>query len=151
MTTNHTVFVLNGPNTNLYGKLDPGTYGAETYEDIVRRTIAHGEKIGLAVDVRQSNHEGVLVDWIQEARENAAAIVMNGAGAAYVSVAIYDALSAFAGPIVEVHISNTARREPFRHRSYVGLAATGTIAGFGPRGYTLALDAVKDLLAAGGR
>lgn len=150
MTKKPAVFVLNGPNTNLYGMLDPGTYGAETYDDIVRRTIACGEKLGLAVDVRQSNHEGVLVDWIQEARQEAAAIVMNGAGAAYVSVAIYDALLAFAGPIVEVHMSNTAKREPFRHRSYVGLAATGTIAGFGPRGYELALEAVKDLLAGAG-
>lgn len=150
MTTKPTVFVLNGPNTNLYGLLDPGTYGAETYDDIVLRTIAWGEKLGLATDVRQSNHEGVLVDWIQEARQKAAAIIMNGAGAAYVSVAIYDALLAFPGPIVEVHMSNTAKREPFRHRSYVGLAATGTIAGFGPRGYELALDAVKDLLGDGG-
>lgn len=147
MTERKTVFVLNGPNTNLYGHLDPGTYGAETYEDIVARVEEHGRSIGFDVEVRQSNHEGVLVDWIQEARTKAAAIVMNGAGAAYVSVSLYDALSAYAGPIVEVHMSNTAKREAFRHRSYVGLAATGTIAGFGSLSYLLALDACARLLA----
>ena len=147
MTTNHTVFVLNGPNTNLYGKLDPGTYGAETYEDIVRRTIAHGEKIGLAADVRQSNHEGVLVDWIQEARQSCAGLLINAAGLTYTSVAILDALLAFDGPILECHMSNIWKREPFRHHSFVSKAATGVIAGLGLRGYLLGLSAMAELIA----
>lgn len=143
------VMVLNGPNTNLYGTLDPGTYGTEDFAGIRARCERRGETLGLAVDFRQSNHEGVLVDWIQEARGGHAAIVMNGAGYAYTSVALLDALSAFRGPVVEVHLSNTAKREPFRHRSFIALAATGTIAGMGPFGYELALIAVAEML--GGR
>jgi 3-dehydroquinate dehydratase-2 len=139
--------VLNGPNTNLYGTLDPATYGSETFESIRERCVARGGRLGFSIDFRQSNHEGALVDWIQEARETSAAIVMNGAGYAYTSVALLDALSTFEGPVIEVHLSNTARREPFRHRSYIALAATGTIAGMGPFGYELALEAVADILA----
>ncbi|MEO1104285.1 MAG: type II 3-dehydroquinate dehydratase [Pseudomonadota bacterium] len=144
------VLVLNGPNTNLYGTLDPGTYGATDYAAIVERTEARGVLRGLDVEVRQSNHDGVLVDWIQEARQTTDALIVNGAGAAYVSVALYDALSAYPGPIIEVHMSNLARREDFRQRSFVALAAMGTISGFGPFGYELAVDAVAQILASGG-
>lgn len=145
------IVVINGPNTNLYGVLDQGTYGADTYESIVQRCIARGEAHGFAVEVRQSNHEGVLVDWIQEARGTAAGLVVNGAGAAYVSVALYDALSAFPGPIIEVHMSNLAKRESFRQRSFVALAAKGTISGLGPLGYELAIDALAALLGGDAR
>lgn len=146
-----TIFLLNGPNTNLYG-LDPsGVYGTESFAAIRQRCLDKGEALGLSVDFRQSNHEGVLVDWIQEARGKAAGIVINGAGYAYTSIAIYDALIAFPGPILEVHMSNTKKREPFRHHSYVALAARGTIAGLGPLGYELALEAMATLVSQGER
>ncbi len=145
--TRRTVFFLNGPNANLYG-LDPsGVYGSESFPQIEARCRAHAERLGLALDFRQSNHEGVLVDWIQEARRAADGLVINGAGLTYTSIAILDALLAFGKPIVEVHMSNLWKREPFRHRSYISKAATGVIAGFGPRGYELALTAVADLIA----
>ena len=145
--TRRTVFFLNGPNANLYG-LDPsGVYGSESFPQIEARCRACAEELGLALDFRQSNHEGVLVDWIQEARRAADGLVINGAGLTYTSVAILDALLAFGKPIIEVHMSNLWKREPFRHRSYISKAATGVIAGFGPRGYELALTAVADLIA----
>jgi len=145
--TRRTVFFLNGPNANLYG-LDPnGVYGSESFPQIEARCRARAEELGLALDFRQSNHEGVLVDWIQEARRAADGLVINGAGLTYTSIAILDALLAFGKPIIEVHMSNLWKREPFRHRSYISKAATGVIAGFGPRGYELALTAVADLIA----
>lgn len=148
MSKQRKVLVLNGPNTNLYGMLDPAIYGGVTYTTIVERTKERGRRHGLWVDVRQSNHEGVLLDWIHDAREHHDAMIVNGAGSAYVSVALYDALATFSGPIVEVHMSNLAKREPFRQRSFVALAAAGTISGFGPLSYELAVDAVAELLAA---
>ena len=144
----HRVFFLNGPNANLYGLDTGGTYGSESFVSIENRCQHHAMARGLALDFRQSNHEGVLVDWIQEARLHADAIIINAAGLSYSSVPILDALLAFDGPIIEAHMSNIWRRESFRHHSYVSKAATGVIAGLGALGYELALTAVAELLKA---
>ncbi|MEK0081590.1 type II 3-dehydroquinate dehydratase [Benzoatithermus flavus] len=144
----HTVFVLNGPNLNLLGKREPHIYGAETLADIEVACRRHAAGLGLALDFRQSNHEGVLIDWIHEAREKAGGIVVNPGAYTHTSIAIHDALKAFSGPIVEVHLSNIHQREPFRHTSYVSLVAKGVIAGLGSHGYVLALEAMARLLAA---
>ncbi|MCF5172840.1 type II 3-dehydroquinate dehydratase [Pseudomonas canadensis] len=142
----HPVFFLNGPNANLYGLDKAGTYGSESFASIQARCQDLAATLGLTLDFRQSNHEGVLVDWIQEARLNADAIVINAAGLSYSSVPILDALLAFDGPIIEAHMSNIWKRERFRHHSYVSKAATGVIAGLGALGYQLALTAVAELL-----
>jgi 3-dehydroquinate dehydratase II len=141
------VYFLNGPNANLYGLDRNGTYGREGFVSIRRRCEDHAASLGLTLEFRQSNHEGVLVDWIQEAREKAAGLVINAAGLTYTSVAILDALLAFEGPIIEAHMSNILKREPFRHHSYVSRAATGVVAGLGALGYELALTAVARLIA----
>ncbi|UZE27148.1 type II 3-dehydroquinate dehydratase [Pseudomonas asplenii] len=142
----HRVYFLNGPNANLYGLDRHGTYGSESFASIEARCQRHATELGLTLDFRQSNHEGVLVDWIQEARLNGDALVINAAGLSYSSVPILDALLAFDGPIIEAHMSNLWKREPFRHHSYVSRAATGVIAGLGALGYELALTAVARLL-----
>ena len=142
----HSVFFLNGPNANLYGLDKTGTYGSESFSSIEARCQDLAATLGLTLDFRQSNHEGVLVEWIQEARLNADAIVINAAGLSYSSVPILDALLAFDGPIIEAHMSNIWKRERFRHHSYVSKAATGVIAGLGALGYQLALTAVAELL-----
>ncbi len=145
-----TVFFLNGPNANLYG-LDPsGTYGTESFPQIEQRCRRHADALGVALDFRQSNREGVLVDWIQEARRTADGLIINGAGLTYTSIAILDALLAFGKPIIEVHMSNIYKREPFRHHSFISKAATGIVAGLGPLGYELAITAIERLLAEGG-
>ncbi|AYF49977.1 3-dehydroquinate dehydratase [Pseudomonas sp. 13B_2.1_Bac1] len=142
----HRVFFLNGPNANLYGLDKNGTYGRESFASIQARCERHAAGLGLSLDFRQSNHEGVLVDWIQAARLDADAVVINAAGLSYSSVPILDALLAFDGPIIEAHMSNLWKRESFRHHSYVSKAATGVIAGLGALGYELALTAVAALL-----
>lgn len=142
------VYVLNGPNLNLLGTREPAIYGHETLADVEAACRQRAAELGLELDFRQSNHEGILIDWIQEARDKAVAIVINPAGFTSTSIAILDALKMFEGPIVEVHISNIHRREAFRHHSYVSLAATGVIAGLGTQGYVLALDAVARLARA---
>lgn len=142
----HTVYFLNGPNANLYGLDNNGTYGNESFASIEARCQNHAAELGLSLDFRQSNHEGVLVDWIQEARLHADALVINAAGLSYSSVPILDALLAFDGPIIEAHMSNIWKRERFRHHSYLSKAATGVIAGLGALGYELALTAVAELL-----
>ena len=142
----HRVFFLNGPNANLYGLDKHGTYGSESFASIEARCQDLAATLGLSLAFRQSNHEGVLVDWIQEARLHADAIVINAAGLSYSSVPILDALLAFDGPIIEAHMSNIWKRESFRHHSYVSKAATGVIAGLGVLGYQLALTAVAELL-----
>jgi 3-dehydroquinate dehydratase II len=144
--TKPTIYFLNGPNANLYGLDRSGTYGRESFVSIKKRCEDHAATLGLTLDFRQSNHEGVLVDWIQEAREKAAGVVINAAGLTYTSVAILDALLAFEGPIIEAHMSNIWKREPFRHHSYVSRAATGVVAGLGVLGYELALTAVSRLI-----
>ena len=141
-----TVFFLNGPNANLYGLGARGLYGSDSFAAIEARCRDVARELGLTLEFRQSNHEGVLVDWIQEARTAAAAIVINAAGLTYTSVAILDALLAFEGPIIEAHMSNIWKREPFRHHSYVSRAATGVVAGLGALGYELALTAAKRLI-----
>jgi len=141
------ILVLNGPNLNLIGVREPAIYGAETLADIRRRTEVRAEALGYRVDFRQSNAEGTLVDWIQEARESAAGIVINAGAYTHTSIAILDALNAAARPTIELHLSNIFRREPFRHTSYVSPAAHGLICGFGPKGYELAIEAMADLLS----
>lgn len=141
------IYVLNGPNLNMLGTREPAIYGAETLADVRRRTEAKGAKVGVNIDFRQSNSEGDLVTWIQEAREAAAGIILNAGAYTHTSVAILDALSAAELPVIELHLSNVFRREPFRHHSYVSAAAQGVICGFGPAGYELAVEAMMGLLA----
>ena len=140
------VFVLNGPNLNMLGTREPGIYGAATLATIEASCRAAGERLGLAVDCRQSNHEGVLVDWIQEAAGSAKGIVMNPGAYTHTSVAIHDAILASKLPLIEVHISNIFTREAFRHHSYVSPVAAGVICGFGPQGYVLGLEGLARLL-----
>ncbi|MEO0622429.1 MAG: type II 3-dehydroquinate dehydratase [Pseudomonadota bacterium] len=141
-----TIWVLNGPNLNLLGTREPDIYGSATLSDIEAVTRAKADALGVALVFRQSNHEGELVSWIQEARGQAGAIVINAAAYTHTSVAIHDALKAFEGPVIELHLSNPHRREAFRHVSHVATAATGVIAGFGPAGYPLAVEAAVGLL-----
>jgi 3-dehydroquinate dehydratase II len=141
-----TVFVLNGPNLNLLGVRDPSIYGRDTLGDIEERCTARAAALGLEIDFRQTNHEGQLVDWIQEARESAEGIILNAGALTHTSVAVLDALFAAGLPVVEVHLSNIFRRESFRHHSYVSLAANGVICGLGAKGYELALDAIASLI-----
>ena len=140
------VLVLNGPNLNMLGKRQPHIYGRETLADVERLCREEAQKQGLAVEFAQSNHEGVLVDLIQAARENNSAIVINAGAYTHTSVALLDALNAAELPAVEVHISNIYKRESFRHRSYISPAAVGVIAGLGIHGYLLALQALARLL-----
>jgi 3-dehydroquinate dehydratase-2 len=139
------VFILNGPNLNLLGKRQPEIYGSETLADVEARCHALGQELGLSVDFRQSNAEHQLIEWVHEARDRAAAIVINPAAYTHTSIAIMDALKTCDFPIIEVHISNVHRREDFRHHSYVSLVATGVIAGLGTHGYLLALRHVAQL------
>lgn len=143
------ILILNGPNLNMLGQREPGIYGHRTLGDIRALCEARARGHGFTVDFRQSNREGELVDWIQQARESHAGIVVNAGGYTHTSIAIMDALNAVNLPAVEVHLSNLHRREPFRHRSYVALAARGSICGFGAHGYALALDAMRALLDEG--
>jgi 3-dehydroquinate dehydratase II len=143
------IFVLNGPNLNLLGVREPTIYGAETLADVGRRTQARAQALGLAVDFRQSNHEGELVDWIQEARESASGVILNAGALTHTSVAILDALNAAEKPVIEVHLSNVFLREEFRHHSYVSAAAQGVICGFGAKGYELAVEAMANILVGG--
>jgi 3-dehydroquinate dehydratase II len=144
------VWFLNGPNANLYGLDGKGTYGTESFPQIEARCRRHASALGLDLDFRQSNHEGVLIDWLQDARQTAEGLIINGAGLTYASIAILDALLAFEKPILEVHMSNIYRREPFRHHSYISKAATGIVAGLGPMGYELAITAMSRLLGGDG-
>jgi 3-dehydroquinate dehydratase-2 len=141
------IFVLNGPNLNLLGVREPAIYGAETLADVGRRAQARAQALGLVVDFRQSNHEGQLVDWIQEARESASGVILNAGALTHTSVAILDALNAAERPVIEVHLSNVFRREAFRHHSFVSAAAQGVICGFGAKGYELAIEAMANILA----
>ena len=140
------VYVLNGPNLNLLGKRQPQIYGHETLADVEQACRETAAGLGLEIRFHQSNREYEIIDWIHEAREVAAGIVINPAAFTHTSVAILDALKTFEGPIIEVHISNVHQRESFRHHSYVTLAASGVIAGFGTQGYTLALQRVARLI-----
>jgi 3-dehydroquinate dehydratase-2 len=141
------IFVLNGPNLNMLGVREPAVYGSETLDDVRRRTEARAKALDLSIDFRQSNLEGELVTWIQEAREAASGIIINAGAYTHTSIAILDALTAAERPVIELHLSNVYRREGFRHHSYVSAAAQGVICGFGPKGYELAVEAMADLLA----
>lgn len=138
------VFVLNGPNLNLLGTREPATYGAGTLADIEQLCRGEAQLQGLEIDFRQSNHEGELVTWIQQAVGTADGIVINPAAYSHTSVAIHDALRAVALPVIEVHLSNIHAREPFRHHSYVSAIALGVICGLGPMGYRFAVAALAE-------
>ena len=142
------VHILNGPNLNLLGVREPQIYGHETLGDIETACAERAEALGLAIDFRQSNSEGDLVGWIQDARTTHDGLILNAAAYTHTSIAILDALKTIDLPIIEVHLSNPHRREPFRHTSFVSQAADGVIAGLGSQGYLLALDAVARLIEA---
>ncbi|KQN22282.1 MULTISPECIES: type II 3-dehydroquinate dehydratase [unclassified Sphingomonas] len=138
-----TIFVLNGPNLNLLGTREPEIYGDETLDDIAGQLEDRARELDLTIDMRQSNHEGHLVDWIQEAQARGAkAVILNAGAFTHTSVAVQDAIKGVKTPVIEVHLSNPHARESFRHISLVGQAAKGTIAGFGALSYLLALEAV---------
>jgi 3-dehydroquinate dehydratase-2 len=139
------IYVLNGPNLNLLGVREPDIYGYETLADV--QAICEKAAGNATIVFRQTNHEGELIDWVQEARTEASAVVLNPAGYGHTSVALLDALKALSIPIVECHLSNPAARERFRHKTYVSLVATGVVAGFGPQSYELAVKAAVKLAA----
>lgn len=141
------IYVLNGPNLNMLGQREPSVYGRDTLDDIARLTKARAALHGLVTDFRQSNSEGELVGWIQDARDKASGIILNAGAFTHTSIAILDALQAAELPVIEVHLSNIFRREEFRQHSYVSLAAKGVICGLGAKGYELALEAMADLVA----
>jgi 3-dehydroquinate dehydratase-2 len=134
----HLVTILNGPNLNLLGQRQPEIYGHATLADVAQSC--------LTTELKQSNHEGQIIDWIHEARDSSAGIIINPAALTHTSIAILDALNMFEGPVLEVHISNVHKRENFRHHSYVSLRADGVIAGFGVEGYALALRRMATLV-----
>ena len=140
------IYVLNGPTLNLLGTREPEVYGRATLADLERLTVERARSHGLAVVFRQTNHEGVLIDWVQEAREKASGLILNAAAFTHTSVALYDALRVLDKPIIEVHLSNPHAREAFRHHSYVSLVAQGVICGFKDTGYVLAVDAMAKLV-----
>ena len=139
-----TLYVLTGPNLNLLGVREPHIYGRDTLADVEQRCVKAAG--GAEIVFRQTNHEGVLIDWIQEARESADALILNPAAYGHTSVALHDALKTLSIPVIELHLSNPAAREAFRHHSYVSSAATGVIAGFGANGYELAVQAALNLI-----
>ena len=145
------IYVLNGPNLNMLGLREPAVYGRESLADVEKRASERAKAVGLTIDFRQSNAEGELVDWIQEARDKAQGIILNAGAYSHTSIAILDALQAAELPVIEVHLSNLFRREPFRQHSYVTSAAKGLICGLGAKGYELALEAMAELLAPQGR
>jgi 3-dehydroquinate dehydratase-2 len=141
-----TVFVLNGPNLNLLGIREPEVYGRDTLDDIAAMLEESAKALGLEIDMRQSNHEGHLIDWLHEANSRKVrAVLLNPGGLTHTSVALLDAIKSITVPVIEVHLSNPHARESFRRNSFVGRAAKGTVAGFGARSYLLALDAAANL------
>ena len=146
MATLPTIYILNGPNLNLLGTREPEVYGSQTLDDIASALQERAEGLGMAIDMRQSNHEGHLVDWLHEAQaEGAKAVILNAGAYTHTSVALHDAIKAVTVPVIEVHLSNPHARERFRHRSFVSPVARGTITGLGALGYELALDAAARL------
>jgi 3-dehydroquinate dehydratase-2 len=146
MATPPLIYVLNGPNLNLLGVREPEIYGSDTLDDLGERLEARASGLGVAIDMRQSNHEGHLIDWLHEANaKGAKAVLLNAGGFTHTSVALHDAIKAIQVPVIEVHLSNPHARESFRRRSLIAPAAKGTIAGFGALGYELALDAAAGL------
>ncbi len=146
MPTPPLIFVLNGPNLNLLGTREPALYGTDTLDDIAASLSARAEELGVKLDIRQSNHEGHLIEWLHEAREaGAKAVILNPGGYTHTSVALRDAVAAIEIPVIEVHLSNPQARESFRRRSMIAGVAKGSIAGFGALSYVLALDAAAGL------
>ncbi len=146
----NTILVLNGPNLNLLGKREPSVYGAQTLADVERLCREEGQRSGVEIDFRQSNHEGELIDWIQDARIEGTGgrtlgIVLNAGAYTHTSIALYDAIKASDIPLIEVHISNVHRREAFRHHSWISPVAQGVVAGFGIGGYGLAIAGLVHL------
>ena len=141
------IYVLNGPNLNLLGSREPEVYGKETLDDVRARCERRAAALGFSIDFRQSNHEGELVAWIQEARGGAAGLIVNAGAFTHTSIAMLDALLACPVPSVEVHLSNIFTREPFRHHSYISKAVKGVICGFGAQSYELAIEALAAMLA----
>ena len=140
------IFVISGPNLNLLGTREPEIYGHDTLEDIHQRLSAQAAELGVRVDCRQTNHEGVIIDWLHEAHfAGAKAVLLNGGGYTHTSVAIHDAIKSIKVPVMEVHLSDPMKRESFRHTSYIGMAAAQHFAGHGANSYTLALDAAVRL------
>jgi 3-dehydroquinate dehydratase-2 len=144
--TRRLIVVLNGPNLNMLGLRQPHIYGSATLDDVEQLCAETAERLGLAIDFRQTNGEGELITWVQECRGRAAGIVINPAGYSHTSVALLDALLAAEVPVIEVHISNIHKREEFRHHSYVSKAAVGVICGLGIRGYAMALESLAGIL-----
>ncbi|HLK23052.1 MAG TPA: type II 3-dehydroquinate dehydratase [Caulobacteraceae bacterium] len=142
------IYVLSGPNLNLLGSREPAIYGAATLAEIQASCEARAKALGQTIVFRQTNHEGELIDWVQEAGRDGQALVLNAAGYGHTSVALHDALRTLAIPIVDCHLSNPAAREAFRHQSYVSAVATGVVSGFGPQSYLLAIEAAAGALAA---
>jgi len=140
------IYILNGPNLNLLGSREPEIYGTATLAQISKLAAARASEHGLKVTFRQSNHEGELIDWIHECRSRGCGLILNAGAYTHTSIAIHDACRALGKPVIEVHLSNLASREPFRHVSYVARAATGSIGGLGAHGYVLAVDALAALL-----
>ncbi len=142
----NTVYVLNGPNLNLLGTREPEIYGSDTLDDIAGMLEDRARELGLQIDMRQTNHEGMLVDWLHEAQaEGARAVLLNPAAYTHSSIALLDAIKAIRTPVIEVHLSDPLAREPFRHTSYVGMGAVRCVSGLGARSYLVALDAVAEL------
>ena len=148
MAIEPSVLILNGPNLNMLGVREPSIYGTETLDDIEALCLERAESLNIAIDFRQSNLEGELVSWIQQARGEHDGIILNAGAYTHTSIAIMDALSVAELPVIEVHLSNVFRREAFRHHSYVSPVAKGVICGFGAHGYLLALDALARLIDA---
>ena len=146
MTSAPIIFVLNGPNLNLLGTREPEIYGHQTLDDIATRLEDQARPLGLTIDMRQSNHEGHLIDWLHEANSvGAKAVLLNAGGYTHTSIAIHDAIKSIKVPVIEVHLSDPHQREAFRHLSYIGMAAVACFAGHGAASYTLALDAAAKL------
>ncbi|HVZ12855.1 MAG TPA: type II 3-dehydroquinate dehydratase [Bauldia sp.] len=143
-----TIFILNGPNLNMLGKREPALYGTGTLADIEAMCAARAKDLGIRIDFRQDNREGILVDWLQEAGDKAAGVVLNAGAYTHTSVAIHDAIRGTGLPVIEVHLSNIFARESFRHHSFVSPVAKGMICGLGPQGYVLALEALATIIAA---
>ena len=140
------VYVLNGPNLNLLGLREPDIYGHDTLDDIAALLEDRARELGVEMDMRQSNHEGHLIDWLHEAQgKGAHAVLLNAGALTHTSIGLYDAIKSIKVPVIEVHLSNPHSREQFRHKSYVGMAARGSIAGFGARSYLLALEASAEI------
>jgi len=141
-----TVFVLNGPNLNLLGIRETEVYGRDTLDDIAAMLEESAKRLGLEIDLRQSNHEGHLIDWLHEAQaEGAKAVLLNAGAYTHTSIALFDAIKAIRTPVIEVHLSDPTKREAFRHHSYVGMAAADTVQGLGARSYLVALERAASL------